>query len=135
MIKINAAFPLYVTKDVAAQRDFYCKVFGFEAVFFDPEFYVHLVNPANGIEIGFMLDALPTQPDFLHPTAQPEGMVISFEVDNASQAYKQARNEGLDIAFELKQEPWNQTHFMVRDPAGLIIDIVEDSNQPDHSVT
>lgn len=131
MIKINSAFPLYVVENIEAQKSFYNKVFGFEAVFFDPTFYVHLVNPANGIEIGFMLTNLETQPDFLHPIAQAKGMVISFEIDNATTAYEQARDHGLDIVFELKEEPWKQTHFMVRDPSGLVIDIVEDSNQPE----
>lgn len=131
MITINSAFPLYVVNDLAAQKAFYCEAFGFEAVFFDPEFYVHLVNPANGIEIGFMLNNLPTQPQILQPTAQAEGMVISFEVDKAGVAYEQARRDGLDIIFELKKEHWNQTHFMVRDPAGLVIDIVEDTNRSD----
>jgi len=131
MIKLNSAFPLYVVKDLAAQKAFYGEAFGFEAVFFDPDFYVHLVNPANGIEIGFMLEGLSTQPDFLQTTAAAEGMVISFEVDKAEAAYKQARNDGLDIIFELKEEPWNQIHFMLRDPAGLVIDIVEDANQPE----
>ena len=128
MIKINSAYPLYVIEDLEAQKAFYNKVFGFEAVFFDPEFYVHLVNPANGIELGFMLANLKAQPDFLHPTAQPDGIVITFEVDNAAAAFKQARQDGLDIVFELKEEPWKQTHFMVRDPAGLVIDVVEDAN-------
>lgn len=129
MIKINSAFPLYVTEEIEAQKAFYSSAFGFESVFFDPEFYVHLINPANGIEIGFMKANLDTQPDFLHPTAKTDGMVISFEVDNAAAAYEQARKDGLDIVFELKEEPWKQTHFMVRDPAGLVIDIVEDANQ------
>lgn len=131
MIKINSAFPLYVVHDLAAQKAFYAEAFGFEAVFFDPEFYVHLVNPANGIEIGFMLKGLATQPPFLQPTAKVDGMVISFEVDKAEAAYEQARKDGLDIIFELKEEHWNQVHFMVRDPAGLVIDIVEDGNQPE----
>jgi len=131
MIEINSAFPLYVVSNIEAQKTFYTETFGFDAVFFDAEFYVHLVNPVNGIELGFMLESLDTQPAFLHPAAQANGMVISFEVDDATAAYAQAKKEGLDISFELKEEPWKQTHFMVRDPAGLIIDIVEDSNQPE----
>lgn len=131
MIKINSAFPLYVVKDLQAQKAFYSEAFGFEAVFYDPDFYVHLINPANGIELGFMLEGLATQPTMLQATAQAEGMVISFEVDKAAIAYQQAQTDGLDIVFELKEEHWNQTHFMVRDPAGLVIDIVEDANQPD----
>ncbi len=131
MIQFNSAFPLYVTQDIQAQKSFYCEKFGFEAVFFDPEFYLHLINPANGVELGFMLPNLSMQPDFLHSNAQTDGMVISFEVDSAAVAYEQAKNEELDIVFELKEEPWKQIHFMVRDPAGLVIDIVEDSNQAD----
>ena len=77
-----------------------------------------------------MLAGLESQPGFLQPTAQADGMVISFEVANATAAYAQAKKDGLDIVFELKEEPWKQTHFMVRDPAGLIIDIVEDANEP-----
>ena len=38
MIKINSAFPLYVTKNVEEQKAFYSRAFGFEAVFFDPQF-------------------------------------------------------------------------------------------------
>lgn len=129
MIKINSAFPLYVTKNLAAQKNFYMKTFGFEAVFFDPGFYLHLVNPSNGVELGFMLANLPDQPDFLHRTANTNGMVISFEVANAAAAFEQANKDQLDIILELKVETWKQTHFMVRDPAGLVIDIVEDSNE------
>ncbi len=78
-----------------------------------------------------MLKDLSTQPAFLQHTAQADGMVISFEVDNAESAYKQARKDRLDIIFKLKEEHGKQVHFMVRDPAGLVIDIVEDSNQPE----
>jgi len=74
---------------------------------------------------------LSNQPEFLHPVAKADGMVISFEVDNAATAYDQAKKAGLDIVYELKEETWKQTHFMVRDPAGLVIDIVEDDNKPD----
>lgn len=129
MIKIESAFPLYVANDIEAQKTFYSETFGFEAVFYDPEFYVHLVNPANGIEIGFMLTNLKAQPAFLHQAAQANGMVITFEVADAASAYAQAKKDDLNIVFKLKEEPWKQTHFMVKDPAGLIVDIVEDTNQ------
>ncbi len=130
MIKINSAFPLYVTDKLEAQKAFYSEMFGFEPVFYDIEFYLHLINPSNGVELGFMLPNLESmQPSFLHTAAQADGMVITFEVDSASEAYEQAKKLNLQIVFELKAEPWNQIHFMVRDPAGFVIDIVEDSNQ------
>jgi len=131
MIQFKSAFPLYVTQDLEAQKTFYSDKFGFESVFFDAEFYLHLIHPTNGVELGFMLPNLSMQPAFLHSTARSDGMVISFEVANAAVAYEQAKLDELDIVFDLKEEPWKQIHFMARDPAGLIIDIVEDSNQAD----
>ena len=131
MIKIDSAFPLYVVEDLDIQKSFYANAFGFDAVFFDPQFYLHLVNSTNGIELGFMLANLSCQPEFLRPTAKANGMVVTFEVIDAQAAYQQAIDDQLDIIYELTVETWNQTHFMVQDPAGLVIDLVQDSNQPD----
>lgn len=129
MIKIESAFPLFVVDNLSAQKAFYSEAFGFEAVFFEPDLYLHLVNPANGIELGFMLSGLKTQPDFLRSRATSSGTVVTFEVADAARAYEQARRDGFDVVYELKVESWKQTHFMIRDPAGLIVDVVEDSNQ------
>ena len=54
-----------------------------------------------------------------------EGYVISLEVADANLAYQRAKGLGLDIAMPLKSEPWGQTHFIVQDPAGIHLDIVE----------
>lgn len=128
MIQFKAMFPLYVCEDLEAQQAFYTENFSFQVVFFEPDFYLHLVNTNNGAQVGFMLPNLPAQPPFLHTRAVADGMVLTFEVANAKEAYAEAKKQELDIHFELKEEPWQQTHFMVRDPAGLILDIVEDRN-------
>ncbi|MEM9008421.1 MAG: VOC family protein [Cyanobacteria bacterium P01_F01_bin.86] len=128
MIQLKAMSPLYVCEDLEAQQTFYTENFGFKVAFFEPGFYLHLVNINNGAQLGFMLPNLATQPPFLHTTATTDGMVLSFEVTDAKEAYAKAQQQELDIHFELKEEPWQQTHFMVRDPAGLILDIVEDRN-------
>lgn len=120
---------MYVVDNIEAQKQFYSEIFGFESVFYDPEFYLHLINPDNSVELGFMVPNLTTmQPSFLHRSAQVDGMVITFEVANAAAAFKEAQKLDLDVVFDLKEEPWKQVHFMVRDPAGLVVDIVEDSN-------
>mgnify|MGYP001802806451 CR=1 FL=1 len=67
-------------------------------------------------------------PPFLHAKATTDGIVLSFEVADAKAAYAKAQQQELDIHFELKEESWQQIHFMIRDPAGLILDIVEDRN-------
>lgn len=125
MIKPSAMFPVLVTENLEAQEAFYSATFGFEAVFHDPNFYLHLLHPESGVQLGFLLPGLDSQPGFLHNTAGQDGMVISLEVDDAKSALHTAEELGLDFAMEYKQEVWGQNHFMVRDPGGFVVDIVE----------
>lgn len=62
---------------------------------------------------------------FLHPIMSADGYVISLEVKDAAQAYVEAKIMNLNIAMHLKEEIWGQIHFMLEDPAGFRIDIVQ----------
>lgn len=125
MIEIDAMFPVMVTPDLEAVKQFYESVFGFNAVFFDPEFYLHLVSPSSGAQLGFLLPGHETQPDFLQPVMSADGYVISLEVKDAARAYATAKDLELDIVMDLKEETWGQLHFMLQDPAGFRIDVVQ----------
>ena len=125
MIGIDAMFPVMVTLDIEAVKQYYETVFGFNAVFYDSDFYLHMVSPDSGAQLGFLLPDHATQPEFLRPVMSKEGYVISFEVKDAAQAYAEALKMQLDITMELKEEIWGQIHFMVQDPAGLRVDIVQ----------
>jgi len=125
MIEINTTYPLLVTDNLAGLKDFYHNEFGFEAAFFDPGFYLHLQHPSSGSQIGFMLPSHPSQPKFLHPASDQKGVVISFDVSNAKQAFEQATARGLNIALAYTEEAWGQNHFIIRDPQGFMIDLVE----------
>jgi predicted enzyme related to lactoylglutathione lyase len=125
MIEIQAMFPVMVTADIAAVKQFYEVVFGFSTVFYDPAFYLHLVSPSTGAQLGFLLPNHASQPGFLHPVMTTNGYVISLEVKDAAVAYTQAQKMNLTIAMELKQETWGQIHFMLQDPAGFRVDVVQ----------
>ena len=125
MIEIEAMFPVMVTTELEAVKKFYESVFSFNAVFYDPKFYLHLVSPSTGVQLGFLTPNHTTQPDFLHPIMSTDGYVISLEVKDASQAYAEAKILNLDIAMQLKEEAWGQIHFMLKDPAGFRIDMVQ----------
>ena len=125
MIEPMALFPLYVTDDLEAQKRFYESSFGFEAVFFDATFYLHLHHASSGAQVGFMRPDLPNQPPFLHPRAGADGAVITVEVADARAARDEAGAMALGIAHEYVEEPWGQRHFMVSDSAGLVVDVVE----------
>jgi len=125
MIELSAMFPVLVAEDLSALKNFYQQYFGFQAEFFDAEFYVHLLHAGSGTQIAFMAPNHPSQPEFLHALASTEGMVISFEVPSVKSAYDLATKAGLEIAFDYKVEDFGVTHFMVRDPAGFLVDVVE----------
>jgi catechol 2,3-dioxygenase-like lactoylglutathione lyase family enzyme len=125
MIEIEAMFPVMVTLDLDVVKQFYESVFGFNAVFYDPNFYLHLVSPSTGAQLGFLLPNHATQPAFLHPIMSADGYVISLEVQDAAQAYAEAKNMNLSIAMHLKEEAWGQIHFMLQDPAGFCVDVVQ----------
>ena len=125
MIEISAIFPVFVTSGLDTLEAFYTTHFGFEVAFFDPSFYLHLVHAQSGAQIGFLQPEHTSQPSFLHAQAVRDGMVISFEVADARAAFAIAQAEGLDIAMAYKVEPWGQNHFMVRDPQGFVVDIVQ----------
>ncbi|PKF80216.1 glyoxalase [Vibrio sp. vnigr-6D03] len=128
MIEVQAMFPVMVSENLAALKDFYQSTFGFTAVFYDSEFYLHLVSE-NGVQLGFLVPEHATQPEFLHPVMAKEGYVISLEVADARSAYEWATKNELTVAMPLKEEVWGQVHFMVEDPAGFKIDIVEHVSQ------
>lgn len=125
MIEPIAMFPVYITKQLSMQKQFYEQHLGFSTEFYDSDFYVHLLHPTTGAQIGFMVPDHPSQPDFLQQQTNVENMVISFEVKNAKEAYTAAKHSNLPIVFELKKEEFGLSHFMVKDPAGFIIDVVE----------
>lgn len=124
MIDIQAMFPVMVATNLEEVKQFYTSAFGFNAVFYDADFYLHLVSN-TGVQLGFLLPDHPSQPEFLQPLMSPDGYVISLEVADAAKAYAEAQSMELPIVMELKEEAWGQIHFIVEDPAGFKIDIVE----------
>lgn len=125
MIEIDAMFPVMVTVNLETVKTFYETVFGFNAVFYDADFYLHLVSPNSGVQLGFLMSEHASQPDFLRPIMSADGYVISLEVKDAAYAYTEAQKMGLKMAMELKEEAWGQLHFMLQDPAGFRIDVIE----------
>lgn len=125
MIEIDALFPVMVTPYLEAQKQFYETVFGFNTVFYDPEFYLHLLSADTAAQLGFLMPNHDSQPAFLHPVMSGEGYAISLEVKDAAQAFTEAKRLNLSIAMHLKEEAWGQKHFMLLDPAGFHVDDVQ----------
>jgi uncharacterized glyoxalase superfamily protein PhnB len=49
---------------------------------------------------------------------------LSIEVDDVDEIYKRAGSAGLEIAYDIVDEPWGVRRFYVRDPFGRILNIL-----------
>lgn len=125
MIEFSAMFPVMVTENLVQVKAFYETIFGFKAVYYQEDFYLHLVSMDSGVQLGFLVPNHPSQPEFLQRLIDPTGYVISLEVMEAASAYEQAKEFNLNVSMPLKEEVWGQIHFMVEDPSGINIDIVQ----------
>ena len=53
-------------------------------------------------------------------------MILTFQVeDAAAEEHKRLQEAGAPIVYGLTEEPWGQKRFMLREPSGVLIDIVE----------
>ena len=116
MIHPKAFFPVVVTDRIEDCRNFFVSLFQFQPVF-DAEWYVHLVHE-SGAQIGFLVENHPSQPSVLQSGFSGSGLVFSFEVDSADDAFQALEGQGVQVVFDLKTEDWGQRHFMVAGPAG-----------------
>ena len=122
---MKKVYPLLITDKLKDCAAFYVTNFGFTPVF-EQDWYIHLAHQESGAELAFMAPDVDNQPTELHSQFQGGGMVYGFEVADAKQEYERLQaNSDIVFVVKLKDEPWGQRHFIVRDPAGVYVDVVE----------
>jgi len=121
---MKAIYPVTVTSKLDESKAFYAEVFGFSVVF-EADWYVQLLHEASGVELAFMKPDLDNQPSQLHAEFDGKGIIYSLEVEDAAAEYEKIQKTSADIFYPLTTEEWGQTHFMLRDPAGVTVDVVQ----------
>lgn len=126
-MKVRDLYPLITTDKLAAVRDFYVTHFAF-SVAFEASWFLYLVGEgeagARGATLAFMAPDHPSNPP------GPElfdgrGMILTIEVADVAAVHDRLQAAGAPICYPLTSEPWGQRRFMTRDPAGVMVDIVE----------
>lgn len=117
-------YPLVITDKIAECTTFYKDNFDFVAVF-EQDWYVQLLHEKSGAELAFMQPNVKTQPEELHSGFTGSGIVFSLEVDDAQAEWKRLEGKGLDVVASLRDEQWGQRHFIVTDPSGVFVDVVQ----------
>lgn len=119
-----------VTDKVQESKDFYVRLFGSEVIYEGEGGWFVLLQLGSG-EIGFMKPNLESQAAIFRPPFRGQGMWVVVDVENVDAEYKRIQSMGVPIEVALRDEPWGDRHFVVVDPNGIGVDIV----QRDHGET
>ena len=117
-------YPLLITDKLNECEQFYADLFGFKTVF-KQDWYIQLLHESTGTELAFMVPNAANQPKALHAGFAGAGLVLSFEVDDAKKEYERLSSRNLTMVVPLTDEEWGQRHFIIRDPTGTYVDIVQ----------
>ena len=120
-MKLNAGI---VTNKLSESKAFYTDILGF-GVTFENEFYLLMHTPNHEAEISFLLPNHPSQQPLFHRPFLGDGMYLTIEVENVDSMYKELKKKGVTIKIDLRDEPWGDRHFAIKDPNGVGIDIVQ----------
>lgn len=120
---IQKLHPLTITDKLTETAEFYKKFFGFDEAF-TSDWYIQLVHK-GGAEIAVMLPNQANQPDFLHADFSGKGIVFTFETKDAQAVYDQLKQKNAPIIHDIRDEEWGQRHFILQDPSGVFVDVVQ----------
>ena len=122
-MKTTSYYPVIQTENVAETVQFYVEHFQFAALF-ESDWYVHLQSEAqHDVNLAIL--------QFDHETVPKEarlptrGLILNFEVENPDVLYKKFTAAKLPVLKTLRDEAFGQRHFIIRDPNGVLIDVIK----------
>lgn len=113
-----------VTEKVQESKAFYVKLFACDVLYEGEDGWFVLLQLGES-ELGFMKPGLPFQAPCFRSAFQGQGMWVSVDVDDVDAAYRRIQALGVPIEVEPRDEPWGDRHFVVVDPNGIGVDVVQ----------
>jgi catechol 2,3-dioxygenase-like lactoylglutathione lyase family enzyme len=111
-VTIERAVPNLRSDRPAETREFFVALLGFEAVM-DLDWVMTLASPNN-----------PTAQVTIVANDDPAAPGISVEVDDVDAVHARALEQGLEIAYPLRDEDWGVRRFMLREPGGAMVNVL-----------
>jgi catechol 2,3-dioxygenase-like lactoylglutathione lyase family enzyme len=107
---------------VSGTAAFYVRRFRFHAVF-EADWYVHLQSRDDAsVNLAVLAHEHETIPPEGRGTAR--GVILNFEVADVDTEYARVQAAGLPVLLSLRDEAFGQRHFIIRDPNGVLIDVI-----------
>lgn len=122
-MRINSTALSLTVDDVEASSAFLVKHFGF-AEQMAADGFASLAREDAGVNLVFLRRGLATLPaDQRNDRAA--GLILAFVVDDLEAEQARLEGEGVTITMPLTVEEWGERAFQVRDPNGVIVQLVD----------
>jgi uncharacterized glyoxalase superfamily protein PhnB len=109
--------------DVEASSDFLRRHFGFQQEM-AADGFASLSRPDAGMNVVFLRRGLPTLPADQRDE-HARGQILAFVVEELEAELDRLRAEGVPITMPLTVDEWGERSFQVRDPNGVIVQLVD----------
>ena len=128
-MKIDSCYPVICTDDVITTTDFFKDNFNFYPTY-ESDWYMSLRSKSNPQFELAILDYRHTSiPENYRKKAQ--GVIINFEVADVDTEYLRLKENKLPMLLDIRSEEWGQRHFIVEDPNGILIDVIQNIQPSD----
>jgi uncharacterized glyoxalase superfamily protein PhnB len=120
---VSASATCLTVDDPEASASFLVEHFGFD-VEMASDGFASLTRADIGTNVVFLRRGLPTLPaDQRHDHTQ--GLILAFTVADLEGELHRLESEGVRITMPLTEEEWGERAFQVRDPNGIIIQLLD----------
>ena len=122
-MKITASAIALNVDDVPASTAFLTEHFGFRTEM-AADGFASLARDDAGMNVIFLRTGLPTLPADQRDE-RAAGMILAFTVDDLEGELARLQDEGVTITMPLTSEEWGERAFQVRDPNGVVVQLVD----------
>ena len=110
-------------EDPAASSRFLQQHFGFREEM-AADGFASLTRDDVGLNVIYLRRGLPTLPDDQRDV-HAAGLILAFVVDDLEGELARLQAEGVTVTMPLTTEDWGERAFQVRDPNGVIVQLVD----------
>ncbi|GAA3046360.1 VOC family protein [Streptomyces glomeratus] len=129
-MKVTSSAVSINVDDVPASTAFLVEHFGFREEM-SAEGFASLTRDDVGMNVIFLWRGLGTLPADQREE-HAAGLILAFVVDDLEGELARLRAEGVTITMPLTEEEWGERAFQVRDPNGVIVQLVDWNANPAH---
>jgi uncharacterized glyoxalase superfamily protein PhnB len=122
-VKITASAVSLNVDDVAASARFLSTHFGF-AEQMSADGFAALARDDAGMNVVFLRRGIEVLPEDQRDD-HAAGLILAFIVDDLEGELARLQAEGVAITMPLRSEEWGERAFQVRDPNGVIVELLD----------